>query len=88
MRKLESSVGNTRLFIRVFLVLGAALAAASAGVGALLFFLGRTRPDVTLTFSEFGFYLAVVGGLHLLLYAGLFWQVIRLSQRPRLPPAG
>ncbi len=87
MRKLESSVGNTRRFIRVFLVLGASLAAASAGVGALLFSLGRTRPDVTLTFAEFGLYVAGLGALHLVLYAGLFWQISRLSRRPRLLPA-
>ncbi len=87
MRQLESSVGNVRRFIRVFLVLGALLAVASVGMGALLFSLGRTRADVTLTFAEFGLYVAGLGALHLLLYAGLFWQVSRLSRRPRLPSA-
>ena len=87
MRQLESSVGSTRGFIRVFLVLGASLAAASAGVGALLFSLGRTRPDVTLTFAEFGLYVAGLGALHLVLYAGLIWQVSRLARRPRPLPA-
>ena len=87
MRKLESSVGNTRRSIRIFLVLGASLAVASAGLGALLWILGRTRPDVTLTFAEFGLYVGGLGVLHLVLYAGLFWQVSRLSRRPRLPSA-
>ena len=83
MRPLESSVGHTRRFIRVFLVLGASLAAASAGTGALLWGLGRSRSDVTMTFAEFGLYVAALGTLHLLLYAGLFWQGSRLSRRPR-----
>ena len=87
MRPLESAVATTRRNIRLYLILGASLAAASAGVGILLFFLGRTRPDVTLTFSEFGGYVAALGGLHVLLYAGLFWHVSRLSRRPRLPTA-
>ena len=86
MRPLESAVRDTRRNIRIFLVLGGALAVASAGLGALLFSLGRARPDVTLTFSEFGGYVAVLGLLHLGLYAGLFWQVGRLSRRPRPLP--
>ena len=71
----------------VRLPVGASLAAASAGVGALLSVLGRTRPDVTLTFAEFGLYVAGLGALHLCLYAGLIWQVSRLSRRPRPLPA-
>ena len=86
MRPLESAVRDTRRNIRIFLVLGGALAAASAFLGVLLFFLGRPRPDVTLTFSEFGGYVAVLGLLHLGLYAGLFWHVSRLSRRPRPQP--
>ncbi len=86
MRPLESAVGHTRRNLRTLLALGALLALLSAGGGALLFVLGRPRPDVTLTFSEFGEYVAVLGGLHLLLYAGLFWQLGRLSRRPRLSP--
>ena len=86
MRPLESAVAHPRRRIRTFSILGASLAAASVGVGVLLFFLGRTRPDVTLTFSEFGLYVAVLGALHALLYAGLFWHVGRLSRRPRALP--
>ena len=87
MRQLESAVRHTRRNIRVLLVVGGSLAVASAGVGLLLFYLGRPRPDVTLTFSEFGAYVAALGLLHLGLYAGLFWQVGRLSRRPRPLPA-
>ena len=85
MRTLESTVGQTRRNIRRLLVAGLLLALGPAIFGGFLYVLGRPRPDVTLTFSELGAYLAVLGVLHLLLYAGLFWQFGRLSRRPRLP---
>ena len=44
MRPLESAVGHTRRFIRVFLVLGASLAAASAGGGRAALFPGPDSP--------------------------------------------
>ena len=87
MRPLESAVSQTRRNIRFLLYLGGALALLSASGGLLLFALGRPRPDVTLTFSEFGEYVAVLGAIHLGLYAGLFWQVGRLSRRARPQPA-
>ena len=87
MRPLESAVGSTRRNIRIFLAVGGLLAVVSCGIGGLLFYLGRPQPDVTLTFAEFGLYVAGLGVLNLLCYAGLFWQISRLSRRPRPLPA-
>ena len=51
-------------------------------MGALIFFLGWSRPDVTQPFWETGGYVMLLCGVNLVIFAGLFWQVSRLSRRP------
>ena len=83
MRPLESAVATTRRNIRALLILGGLLAVFSAVSGGLLLYLGQPRPDVTMTIAEFGQYTLILGIIHAMLYAGLVWQVGRLSKRPR-----
>ena len=76
------TLSKTRRNIRALLVLGSLLAVLVGGLGALIFFLGYSRPDVTLPFWEFGGYVLLLCGLNLVIFTGLFWQVSRLSRRP------
>ena len=76
------TLGRTRRNIRVLLALGSSLAVLVGGLGALIFVLGYSRPDVTLTFRELGGYLLALCLLNLVIYIGLYWQVSRLSRRP------
>ena len=76
------TLSRTRRNIRALLALGSLLAVLVGGMGALILVLGHSRPDVTLTFWEFGGYLVALCGLNLVIFAGLFWQVGQLSRRP------
>ena len=76
------TLSKTRRNIRALLALGSLLAVLVGGMGALIFFLGYSRPDVTQPFWEFGCYVALLCLLNLAVYLGLFWQVSRLSRRP------
>ncbi len=76
------TLSKTRRNIRVLLALGSLLAVLVGGMGALIFFLGWSRPDVTQPFWETGGYVMLLCGLNLLIFTGLFWQVSRLSRRP------
>ncbi len=76
------TLSKTRRNIRALLALGSLLAVLAGGLGALLFVLGHSRPDVTLTFWEFGGYLVALCGINFVIFAGLFWQVSQLSRRP------
>ncbi len=76
------TLGKTRRNIRALLALGSLLAALVGSLGALIFFLGHSRPDVTQPFWEFGCYVMLLCLLNLAIYLGLFWQVSRLSRRP------
>ena len=76
------TLSRTRRNIRALLVLGSLLAVLIGSLGALIFFLGRSRPEVTQPFWEFGCYVLLLCLLNLAVYLGLFWQVGRLSRRP------
>ena len=76
------TLGKTRRNIRVLLALGGLLAVLVGGLGALIFLLGYSRPDVTLTFCELGCYLLALCLLNLVIFIGLFWQMHQLSRRP------
>ena len=76
------TLGKTRRNIRVLLALGTLLAVLVGGLGGLIFVLGYTRPDVTLTFSELGCYLLALCLINLVIFVGLFWQLSQLSRRP------
>ncbi len=76
------TLSKTRRNIRVLLALGSLLAVLVGGMGALIFFLGWSRPDVTQPFWETGSYVTLLCGVNLVIFVGLFWQVSRLSRRP------
>ena len=65
------TLSKTRRHIRVLLALGSLLAVLVGGMGALIFVLGWSRPDVTQPFWETGCYVMLLCGVNLAIFPGV-----------------
>lgn len=83
MKQLSSNLSQPRRRIYSLLFVGVLVAFVTSLVGGLIFFLGRSRPDIIMPFWECGEYVLLLGVANLSLYGALFWQVHRLSRRER-----